>query len=52
MRYSELIAGLQRAQCEINRKMLADIAIHDPETFTQLVELARQHLPMPAAASA
>ncbi|MCX7700510.1 MAG: 50S ribosomal protein L20 [Gemmataceae bacterium] len=52
MRYSELIAGLQRAQCEINRKMLAEIAIHDPDTFTQLVELARRHLPTPAAASA
>ena len=52
MRYSELIAGLQRAQCELDRKSLAEIAIHDPDTFTQLVELARKHLPAPATASA
>jgi ribosomal protein L20 len=32
--------------------MLAEIAIHDPDTFTQLVELARQHLPKaPTAAT-
>ena len=47
-RYSELIAGLQRAQCEIDRKSLSQIAIHDPETFTQLVELAKKHLPVAA----
>jgi len=43
-RYSQLIAGLQKAQVEINRKMLAEIAIHDPDTFTGIVELAKQHL--------
>jgi large subunit ribosomal protein L20 len=45
MRYSELIAGLDRALVSINRKMLAEIAIHDPDTFTKIVELARAHLP-------
>src|SRR5215469_658877 len=30
MRYSQFIAGLQRALVELNRKTLADIAIHDP----------------------
>jgi large subunit ribosomal protein L20 len=45
LRYSEFIAGLQRAMVELNRKTLADIAIHDPDTFTKLVELARTHLP-------
>ena len=44
MRYSELIAGLDRALVSINRKMLAEIAIHDPDTFTKIVELARSHL--------
>lgn len=44
MRYGELIAGLIRAQVELNRKSLAEIAIHDPDTFTKIVELARQHL--------
>jgi large subunit ribosomal protein L20 len=45
LRYSQLIAGLLRAQVELDRKTLADIAIHDPETFTQIVELARANLP-------
>src|SRR5437879_2073467 len=31
LRYSEFIAGLQRAMVELNRKSLADIAIHDPD---------------------
>ena len=50
MRYSELIHGLQLAQVQLDRKSLAEIAVHDPETFSRLVELARQNLPQPAAA--
>jgi large subunit ribosomal protein L20 len=45
LRYSELIVGLDRALVSINRKMLAEIAIHDPDTFTKIVELARTHQP-------
>ena len=45
LRYSQLIAGLLRAQVGLDRKSLADIAIHDPDTFTQIVELARANLP-------
>jgi large subunit ribosomal protein L20 len=45
LRYSQLIAGLIRANVELNRKSLAEIAVHDPDTFTKIVELARQHLP-------
>ncbi|HZY88708.1 MAG TPA: 50S ribosomal protein L20 [Gemmataceae bacterium] len=45
LRYSQLIVGLLRAQVELDRKALADIAIHDPDTFTQIVELARANLP-------
>src|SRR5262245_8584613 len=52
MRYSELISGLQRAMVALDRKSLAEIAVHDPDTFTKLVELARQHLPKAATASA
>src|SRR5437588_10364468 len=48
LRYGEFISGLQRAQCELDRKMLADIAVNDPDTFTQLVELARKSLPAKA----
>ena len=44
-RYGLLISGLQRANVELNRKMLATIAIDDPDTFTKIVELAKAHLP-------
>ena len=44
-RYSELIAGLERARVELDRKSLADIAVRDPDTFTKIVELAKAHLP-------
>jgi large subunit ribosomal protein L20 len=50
MRYSELIRGLQEATVLLDRKSLSDIAIHDPDTFTKIVELARAHLPAPAKA--
>jgi large subunit ribosomal protein L20 len=52
LRYSELIHGLQLANVELNRKMLAEIAIHDPDTFTKIVELARSHLASKAGAAA
>jgi len=45
LRYGQLIAGLINAQVELNRKTLADLAIHDPDTFTKLVELAKANLP-------
>ena len=38
--YSRLINGLKQNEMEINRKMLADIAVRDPETFTAIVEEA------------
>jgi large subunit ribosomal protein L20 len=44
LRYGQLIAGLIKAQVELDRKTLADIAVHDPDTFTKIVELARQNL--------
>ena len=37
--YSQLIAGLKAAEVEVDRKMLADMAVNDPAAFTQLVEL-------------
>ena len=42
MSYSELIHGLDRAGVEVNRKMLAAIAVDDPEGFRRFVELARE----------
>lgn len=41
MRYSELIHGLQLASITLDRKTLADIAIHDPDTFSKIAELAK-----------
>ena len=40
--YSRLMNGLKTAGIEINRKMLADIAINDSSAFTQLAEKAKQ----------
>jgi large subunit ribosomal protein L20 len=40
--YSRLMNGLKTAGIEINRKMLADIAINDSGAFTQLAERAKQ----------
>jgi large subunit ribosomal protein L20 len=45
LRYSELIHGLQLANVELDRKTLADVAVHDPEAFTKIADLARAHLP-------
>jgi large subunit ribosomal protein L20 len=45
MRYSQFISGLQRAQVLLDRKSLANLAVHDPDTFTKLVELAKSKLP-------
>jgi large subunit ribosomal protein L20 len=44
LRYNQLIAGLIKANVELDRKTLADIAVHDPDTFTKIVELAEQNL--------
>ena len=51
IRYSQLIAALQHANIQLNRKSLAEIAIHDPDTFTKIVELAKQHLPKQAVSA-
>lgn len=40
--YSKLMGNLKKANIEINRKMLAEIAVSNPEEFTKLVELANQ----------
>ena len=40
--YSRLIAGLTKAGVTLNRKMLSEIAIHDPAGFKTLVDLAKK----------
>ncbi len=42
MSYSEFIHGLDQAGVEVNRKLLADIAVTDPDGFRRFVELARE----------
>ncbi len=42
--YSRLIDGLNKAEIEIDRKMLADIAVHDIDAFGQLAEKAKAAL--------
>ena len=51
MRYSEFMHGLQLALVALDRKSLSEIAIHDPDTFTKLVGIAREKLPKPQAAA-
>jgi large subunit ribosomal protein L20 len=40
--YSSFIAGLKKADVVVNRKVLADLAIHDTTAFQHLVEVAKQ----------
>ena len=40
--YSRFMAGLKRAGVEINRKVLADLAVHDPAAFGALAEVAKK----------
>ena len=42
--YSRMIAGLTKAGVEVNRKMLADLAINDANAFAQLVAVAKENL--------
>ena len=50
--YGRFIAGLKAAGCDLNRKMLADLAVTDNEAFASLVDLAKgaQSLPAPQEA--
>jgi large subunit ribosomal protein L20 len=42
MSYSQLMHGLRLAGIELDRKVLADIAVRDPETFRRFAETARE----------
>lgn len=42
--YSKLMNGLKKAGIEINRKVLADLAVNDANAFTQLVEAAKKSM--------
>ena len=45
MSYSRLMAGIKAAGLEIDRKLLADLAVHDIEAFGKIVEQAKKSLP-------
>ncbi len=42
--YSQLINGLKKAQVEVNRKILADLAVNDAEAFAHLATMAKSKL--------
>jgi large subunit ribosomal protein L20 len=42
--YSRLINGMNRAEMEVDRKVLADIAVHDPDAFGAIAEVAKAAL--------
>ena len=50
--YGRFIQGLHLAKIEVDRKMLADLAVHDGAAFAQIVDLSRAALPAETAAIA
>jgi len=48
--YSRFINGLKAAGVEVDRKILADLAVNDPNAFAQLVQQAKDALPEASAA--
>jgi large subunit ribosomal protein L20 len=42
--YSKLVCGLKKAGCDLNRKMLAELLVHDPQAFKSVVDMAKQAL--------
>jgi large subunit ribosomal protein L20 len=49
--YSRLIAGLRVAEVDVDRKVLADLAVTDPASFARLVEVATSALAADAVSS-
>jgi large subunit ribosomal protein L20 len=45
MTYNRFIQGIKAAGVEVDRKILADMAVNDPTAFTAMVELAKANLP-------
>jgi large subunit ribosomal protein L20 len=49
--YSRFVAGLRRAGVEVDRKVLAELAISDPDTFAELVRVSARALAEPTEAA-
>ena len=45
MTYNRFIQGLKAAEIEVDRKIMADLAVNDPKAFSALVDLAKAALP-------
>lgn len=41
MRYSEFVNGMEKANIQLNRKMLSELAIHNPEVFDEIFEIVQ-----------
>ncbi len=52
MTYNRFIQGLKAAEVEVDRRMLAELAVNDETAFTALVQIARANVPAPADAKA
>ena len=50
MTYNRLIQGLKLAEIEVDRRMLAELAVSDAAAFAALVEISRAHAPAQAVA--
>jgi len=42
--YSKFMEGMKKAHVALDRKMMADLAVHDPKGFSRLVEIAKERL--------
>ncbi|KUG51447.1 50S ribosomal protein L20 [Serinicoccus chungangensis] len=51
MTYNRFIQGLKAAGVEVDRRMLAELAVHDEPAFAALVELSRAHVPATGTAA-
>jgi large subunit ribosomal protein L20 len=52
MTYSTFMSGLKRAAIDVDRRVLADLAVRDPAAFTKLAQSAKASLPAQSAAPA
>lgn len=44
MTYSRFISGLKKSNIELNRKMLSELAIHNPDIFNKIVKEVEKHI--------
>ncbi|WP_026820706.1 50S ribosomal protein L20 [Arthrobacter castelli] len=52
MTYNRFIQGLKAAEVEVDRRMLAELAVHDATAFSALVQLSKSNLPEDTSAPA